>query len=514
MNWTEEQKLYIQRNHKKLSVRQIAKEIGCSRTELEKYLASSSGRPDRNSTSFLSTVPASLLILSLFILTFATYANSIGYDFVWDDKIQILQNSSVLTGGLSSLPKMFISLVGNVEGSAPVSNSYRPISTLAFWINAHITGLNPASFHFVNVLLQSLAAVLLFITLKNLLGKTVSFWVSALFAVHPAQIAAVTYVSGRTEILAFIFMISCFFFHRLALQYHQRRFLYLFLSTLTFLCALLSKELSVAIIVLIFFHDKIFFDKAEKKWRLYASYILVALFYAGLRFKLLGNLGQGGVGELPFSERIPAAFLSFAHYLRILFFPTDLHMAHQFPRSDVSFSNPIVILGVVLVGALIAIAWFYKKSKETLFGWFWFWIFLMPVLNLFVLLNSPIAEHWLYNASIGFFIALILLLERFIVSRRWSKKIMEAVLAVCCLALAVTTHVSGRVWKDEVSLFENTVKYVHFDPMIYSNLGAAYAKKKNFSKAKENFIKALNIDPNFENAQYNLSLLEREINPS
>ena len=89
-------------------------------------------------------------------------------------------------------------------------------------------------------------------------------------------------------------------------------------------------------------------------------------------------------------------------------------------------------------------------------------------------------------------------------------KITELTLALAVIGFAVTTYHSNSVWKDEIALYENVLKYTHHDPQIYSNLGSAYAIVGRLDEAEKCFLKALEMNPSMLMARDTLETVRRE----
>lgn len=513
MSLTERQKRVIRENYNRLSVRQIAKELNCSRSEVEKCIKEVSSQGVFKPLRCIPKLPSVLLVIIIFALTFITFSNSIHYDFVWDDSIQIEKNPLIRPKTVLGALEIFKFPVGVIPGSQDyASASYRPLQVLSYWLTNFFWGLRPSVFHLTNILLQCIAAVLLFLLLLQLLkSKEVAFWTSAFFAIHPVQIAAVTYVSGRSESITMIFMIGSFllFYHFIRTR-SVAKYFYLVLSAVLYLAAVLTKEIAIVLPLLFYIYWLIFGKKEGLKVSAlnFGWYFLAVLGYMVLRCSVLGKIGQGGIGDLPTSVRFFGVFMSIFHYIRLLFFPYGLHMAYQLPVPYLG--EPTVVMGFIFLLILLALTWLSRRSPVLLFGFAWFWVFLVPVLNIFILLNGPIAEHWLYNALIGFFIVLVGGLLSLADRKIAVGKIVEVLLACAVLNFAVTTFHSDKVWKDEISLFTNVLKYTQRFADVYNNLGSAYIKKNDLKAAETNFRKALEIDPAHKNAQHNLQMLERQ----
>src|SRR5262249_43374502 len=118
----------------------------------------------------------------LFALGGALWANALANDFVWDDRL------------LATVP---VTLTGRV------GSYYRPVVLPSFALDRAVFGGAPWGFHLTNLLLHVAAAWLVLRLAEAVgLGAGAAFAAAALFLAHPVQTEAVTYVSGRTDVLA------------------------------------------------------------------------------------------------------------------------------------------------------------------------------------------------------------------------------------------------------------------------------------------------------------------------
>src|SRR5262249_8980426 len=104
----------------------------------------------------------------------------------------------------------------------------RPLLMLSFWINFQWTGLEPYSYHVLNVLFHSINSVLVFFIVRRLLEwehvdrrlrDTIAGFSAGLFLLHPVQTESVAYVASRSETLSLIF----FFGGYLVFLYRKER---------------------------------------------------------------------------------------------------------------------------------------------------------------------------------------------------------------------------------------------------------------------------------------------------
>ncbi len=368
---------------------------------------------------------------------------------------------------------------------------YRPIPILFYYFVGKLGGQKPFVYHLFNILMQCLACGLLFLLLDKILrDKPTAFWTSAFFSVHPIQIACVTYISGLAEILSTIFLAGTFYFYlRSNEERSYKHLLFVFMSSVTYLLALFSKELMIVIPILLLGYYYIFRHeyKIKMNWLAFIGYAAVFIFYVFLRLRLTTHLGEGAQGGIPFNDRIFICFSAICGYLRVFLLPYNLHLSYQFPRP--SFADASFLMGLLLFLVLFCLAWLSRKKLPVFFGWVWFCVFLFPILNLFFLLYGPMAEHWFTDASIGL---LIMLFTYYFHSWKVSalfKKISEGVLAICLVAYAMTTFHTNFFWKDNITFYENNLKYADYRADLHHNLGLAYSKKGMLNKAEEQFEK-------------------------
>ena len=143
------------------------------------------------------------------LLVGAIYANTMGHGFVWDDPHLIIRN--VNTHRLRSIPLHFASEFlggGRRGGTGPVNAYWRPVVLVTLSLDHALWGLAPVGYHLTNVWLHALNAALVLL-LFRLIPRTrpAAFPAAILFACHPLQTNAAAYISGRTDLLAALFVL-------------------------------------------------------------------------------------------------------------------------------------------------------------------------------------------------------------------------------------------------------------------------------------------------------------------
>jgi hypothetical protein len=173
------------------------------------------------------------VILAMVVLS---YANALRNDFVFDDNVQVLSNKM-----LRSLSNIFVVLTG----------SYRPLRDVSLMFDFAIWGDGPFGFHLTNILIHAANATLVFVLVRRMTGAVVTATIAALiFVVHPLQPDAVTYISGRRDVLFSFFYLASFYSY---LNYRRNRSLiYIVLFLVCWGLSLMAKEMAVSLPAFIF----------------------------------------------------------------------------------------------------------------------------------------------------------------------------------------------------------------------------------------------------------------------
>ena len=127
------------------------------------------------------------------------YGQTVRYEFInYDDDDYVYENSHV-TGGLTSDAVVW-------AFTHTHSANWHPLTWLSHILDCQFFGLWPGGHHLTNVLLHGVAAVLLFLVLREMTGR---FWpsafVAAVFAVHPLHVESVAWVAERKDVLSGLF---------------------------------------------------------------------------------------------------------------------------------------------------------------------------------------------------------------------------------------------------------------------------------------------------------------------
>ena len=504
---TDEQIEFVRLHQKNWGARRIAEHLGVPRKLVEQAMASAPPAvavpPDKK------ILP--LILVLIFAATFFVFSNTLGHKFVWDDWQFVVKDHSL--ENFANWPKEIAKPLGFYGAAATqtAGSLWRPVVTSSFFADTFFWGkTRPWGYHLTNVLLHCLVALLFFLFLRRFVRSPILAGLGTLlYALHPVQSEAVSSINGRGTPFSGLFVLSAF------LLYPR----YLLLSCLSLFAALLSKETAVTFFAVILLYDHLIENKnvfsRERILKNYLPFIFVTGAYFAARFLVLGGLGSAAEEKAAafytWPRRIWAQPLYFWEYFKMIFLPAGLHPQRQvfYPKD---FFDARYFFPFLAFLASLAIGWTsYKSNKKAFFGYLWFLVFLLPVLNLLVVVNGSVMEHWLYLPLMGFVLCLLCWVDDFLSSGRLSFLWVWLASAVILTAFAFGTYHQNKIWKDDVTLFEYTTRYVKNDPVLYNELGVAYDMQGRKDAAEEAFGKALELDPTFKEAALNLRNTEAGI---
>lgn len=443
------------------------------------------------------------VLILLVIAGFFIYTNSFANQLFWDDDDGIINN--VYIKDWSYFPKYFSENL--IAGSGQISNYWRPLVLISFAADYHVFGLNHVGYHLSNLLWHILAAWLIFLLFYRLSKKHwLSFWPALIFLVHPLQTEAITYVSGRADPMSTVFVLLSVLTYVLFRQLKKK--LYLVVSLLAFILSLLCKEQSIMLPAIIFIVEFLFFFD-YKKWReslvLFLPFVLIAgtYFLSRIFFLNFNDLLSGVDYASTYDANLKIRLLTFTYvflkFIALLFAPFNLHMAYEVSPITSIFSWSV--LGFILVMALLIyiIKKYWHRDKLIIFGLAWFLVMLLPRTNI-ISINRPLYEHWLYLPMAGFWLALLILIEKLKVK----KEIIYFLLSLVVIYFSVLTILRNRDWHDPITFYEKNLTYTPNSFIQHNNLGMAYSSASRFEEAIAQYQLAISIADIYPQVHYNL----------
>ncbi|MCX8130676.1 MAG: tetratricopeptide repeat protein [Clostridia bacterium] len=465
---------------------------------------------------------------TLTIITLIIYSNSFMAQFTLDDFGNIVNNSSIrFPWDFPSLWKFY---------------SNRVIIYFTFSINYFFHQTEEIGYHIVNVLIHILNSIIVYLIINNILslkhffGKlvykyrnTISLFSALVFATHPVQVNAVTYIVQRTASLAAMFyFLAILFFIKYRLTDKVRNIL---LTLLFIVLAMFTKENTITIPFMLILIEFLFFLKdGRTTWKKRIVVILILLITLPIipaTNVVFHGYSQSDPGvSFKASTSMPRDWYFYTqmnvivHYIRLLFIPDRLNFdySNDYPISHNIWENGSYIsFGILLLIGLFSLL-NLKKNKLTSFGIMWFFIGL-AVESSFISIKDVYFEHRLYFPIVGFAIFLIgMIFSGYrIVGRPYlfRKPLLFFVtfISIIIVMNSVLTLKRNYVFSDNIRLWSDVVEKAPLSDrghcILATNYLNAYEDNKNnkdyLLRAEEEFKKAIELNSRNDTAHCNLA---------
>jgi len=480
-------------------------------------------------------------VLLIIFISFLVYLNALRNGFVWDDMVLIADNEGINKwGGFweNFVRDFFDTTDDTIEFKY---GYYRPIISLSYMIDYTLWGLKPWGFHLSNIIFHIISCVLVYLIFNSLFNnRSISLITSLLFACHPIHTESVTWISGRTDIIAGMFFLSAFYLYQKAIHpplpgernsslcnrevlklfFKQSKIFYV-CSIILFALAMLCKEMVATLPFLIIAHTHYF--AGLKNWRQWKTslplsipYFFVILLYGIIRFTILGIHTVDNPGGEEMKGFYPAIF-SFTKtifiYLFKLVYPAHLNAYIQNPMSF-SITEPTVFSSVIGVSFLIfLIVWLKKRWAGMSFLILFYLVTLLPLSN-FIRISAPwdmgfvTAERFLYIPSLGFCGIISVLL-----TAAWKSSFSILRYTTISLFIALLIFYSGqtllrnRDWIDEKTFFSKTLKEAPNAALLHHAMGNVYVREDNYEKALDYYKNSLELYPLYHAAYNNIGTI-------
>ena len=318
----------------------------------------------------------------------------------------------------------------------------RPVVCASFFVDFKLWGVNPIGFHLTSLLVHGLNswavyAIALILFERSDFARSrrslLALGAGAMFLLMPGRTEAVSWISGRPDMLATFFALYAFLEYLRFKQGANAR-VHLAISAVLYSCSILSKESVLAFPVMIALFE-VYGAIVQRQrgstsairqlvnWRVIGLYGALLLGYLVVRFATLGAL-VGGYGE--------DVHLTFRP-LRIL------KNVFTYPSRPLipSLSSPELANGVaagILIVIALVVLWAKRRRREGLPSEVWvaiaaFFVAALPIMNLSISKILPAGERLLYWSSAYLAIGMVALLGYVVREKRWTLAILLPLLA-------------------------------------------------------------------------------------
>lgn len=414
--------------------------------------------------------------------------------FIWDDDEYIIKNK--LLTAPDGLWRIWFSL------DSP--SQYFPLTYTAFRLEYALWGLNPAGYHWVNLLLHAGNALLICWLLRRL-AVPGAWLAAAIWALHPVQVETVAWITELKNILmCFCYLLTLHSWITFVEENSRRRWISYAMALVFYALALSAKTTACTLPAALFF---ILWLQKRAVTRARVAQI-VPFFVFGLcmglvtiwweRFHIGTHGQQFAMGAM---ERILVASHAIWFYAGKLVWPVNLMFSY--PRWIINPANPLAYvwlaatigLGLSVLrtrryighGAGIAILFFIATLSPTL-----------GFVMLYTFLYSFVADHYQYVASLGL---IALVAAGFISNFSLLKSRLTWLKPVFCGALlgllAILTWRQCGMYANIETLWRTTISRNPGSWLAHLDLAGAFLEKGQLAEAVTQYQETLKINPNY-----------------
>jgi tetratricopeptide (TPR) repeat protein len=460
--------------------------------------------------------------LVLTALVLAIYGASVGFEFVYDDHVQIERNPWLRApdGFRMFLTHPFWGFYAD-RGPLP-SNYYRPAFGWAYSLVARGFGLQPAPFHAVSVALHVAVTLLVALGARRLVAEggekrreIAALAAGLLFAVYPAHAEAVAWIGDQADLLTALFVLAALSAY---LTHKDRGGWGGWTGPLAYLLACLCKEPGTALILVL---GAVEMAEWRREGSLAAAlrrgaarlapYVAVVGAYVALRLHALGSFSPRSYGV----TASPAGGVAFAagllaRYLAFLVVPFPARVLTSVPAPALLSAVALAGLAaavIVLLG-FAAVAWSGRARRELFLPPAVIVAFLLPVLAANSIGGANFSERYVYLPSIGLaWLAGVFAAWLASVLSGGARRVAAAGGLALLAALGAAAWARAEVYHDDLSLFRAAVRTAPNSEIARNNLGMGLFNRGHLDAAEREYRQALRLDPRAVPPLANLAVL-------
>ncbi len=446
-------------------------------------------------------VPAGLLLAVPLVLAVLAYARVLDGEFVFDDTAAIVENPATKD-------------LGRLLDGVALPGPGRPVTDLTFALNYAFGGLEPWNFHVTNLAIHLGVVLLVFAFTRSVASRAgaerpgaIAVAVAGVFALHPLQTQAVSYVCQRSESLA-----SGLYLATLLLLFEAERRGATWRGAAAWAGALLAFALGLGTKQIVMTAPLAYLlvgaalpgpagapprKRPDARRVLLAGPLLVlAVVHGVASLRSLG--GRSDVGfDLPGLgplEYLLTQSRVIVLYLRLLFWPAGQNAEwdvapSRAPGEPAVLGSTLLLLG--LAGSAVwLVAWARGRTgaraaaaRLSGLGALWFFL-LLSVTSSVLPLADVMFEHRVYLASWGIFVGPAAWLAALAAERGPRARVVATgALVALWAALAAATHARNAVWETKEAFAREALEKSPGKARVYVTMGHALREKGRHAEA-------------------------------
>ncbi|HEU4723759.1 MAG TPA: tetratricopeptide repeat protein [Candidatus Eisenbacteria bacterium] len=448
-------------------------------------------------------------LLALLVVAAATvpYARTLDFKFAWDDGFLIGPQLDV--HGPGDLARLWNLPFDNLLKDEVMARTYfRPATLYSLALDRALHGSNPRGFHLTNIVLYAGVCLFLWLLAWEISGRPIAAAIGAvLFALHPTHPESVAFISGRTDVIAGLFLFAAFWVAaRFGPAIEDARWK-LLPAALVLVPGLLAKEVALfgapLLVLALAVRER---GLGVRRLAIAALPVAaVSVLYLAIRFAVLASNPMPAVTPVEGTvAQVLTSVAVVARYLPLLFAPLRLSARHEIVevhRPDLVFAAGLAALAAMAVGCWVLIR---KRSPWSL-PLALFAATLVPICYVRLLSGAIVAERFLFvpSGAIALAVALLpgVLPRRAAAASHRSAAPRDAGAAFALVAGAIAVGLASllgprvAVWEDDGVLFRSMLRDSPESPHIHAIVGGWYYREHDYERSAFHYRRAIRYAP-------------------
>ena len=362
----------------------------------------------------------------------------------------------------------------------PVVSNYHPLTIISLAFNYAVSGTDAWSYLFLNLLFHVINTILVFVFIYRISEeKTMAaFFTALIFGIHPMHVESVAWISERKDVLyTFFFLLSLLQYCKYLQTGKQKQ---LWICFLFFALSLLSKPAAIVLPMVLFLLDYWMQRTFTKKLVIEKiPFFLAAVLFTVITLNIQSVTAITSLNVYPLWMRFFFACYGVMTYFFHFFIPYPLSAFYPFPPPDnlgwQVYASPLFVL------VLLFLLWRYRKNKLLVFGFMFYAVNLILVLQFVSVGYAIVSDRYTYVPYIGIAFLFSMLVNNYL------KSPAKTAVTIACVAVisifAFLTFQRVQVWKNSDSLWTNVIEQNPLTPLPRGK------------RAEFNFNKAISPNP-------------------
>lgn len=426
--------------------------------------------------------PDVLAAIALVAMVIAIFAITVTFDFVDYDDHQVVLKNPFVSGGVTWRGLRWA--WGFEQGVGAAFWYNWPLTWMTHQADCQAYGLWPGGHHLTNVMLHACGTVAFFAFLRCLpFSCLTSFILAAIYAIHPAQIESVAWITSRKNVLSALFFFSALLAYiraHTAAEAPRGITATLAWNALA-IAAMLSKATAVVLPLVMLLVDWWPLDRRDllkSPWRLIGEKSVVLAF--AVATVVIGYRAQDTAGAIHEGVSVPDRLAHAAQavnaYLWMFVSPLDLSPLYLRPPQGFSLGATLAcgVLGGSLTLAALKSA---HRRPAIAFGWLWFLTTIGPTIGLVPFGGQAWSCRHLQIPMAGLLIAagaMCVTAER--IAAPSARRLGWVTAAVIILSTAVLTVRQLPIWRDAPALAQAMLEHNPADASQWNNFAIVLDK--------------------------------------